>query len=280
MRASAARPSLDLGDQLEVRALAHRPRDPLAKQRMVIGHQHRDASLAHRPLLPPPRVAIDRGGRPSIEGPASHPIARRSHDRAAGRGRAMLRRARRDRPQESRPMLTTATIHHHATRDPRRPWPGPRRPTRLRVIVADDHPLYRQGIVRALESTGGPSRSSHQASDGATALALIRRHEPDVAVLDVRMPGMDGIDVVAALARYGPRRPRRAALGLRRRAARRGRARSRRGRLHQQDAPTATRSSARTSPTAARRARGPLAERRSTAPPISAAAAPRDGRRG
>ena len=43
-----------------------------------------------------------------------------------------------------------------------------------------------------------------QASDGATALALIRRHEPDVALLDVRMPGMDGIDVVAALARYGP----------------------------------------------------------------------------
>ena len=76
-------------------------------------------------------------------------------------------------------------------------------PTRLRVIVADDHPLYRQGIVRALESWG-TFEVTAQASDGFTALALIRRHEPDVALLDVRMPGMDGIDVVAALARYGP----------------------------------------------------------------------------
>ena len=78
--------------------------------------------------------------------------------------------------------------------------------TRLRVIVADDHPLYRQGIVRALESEGA-FEVTGQASDGSTALALIRDHEPDVALLDVRMPGMDGIDVVAALARYGPAVP-------------------------------------------------------------------------
>jgi two-component system, NarL family, nitrate/nitrite response regulator NarL len=80
------------------------------------------------------------------------------------------------------------------------------RPRPLRVLVADDHPLYRQGIVRALESTGA-FEVTHQASDGATALELIRRHEPDVAVLDLRMPGMDGIDVTAALARYGPAVP-------------------------------------------------------------------------
>ncbi len=78
--------------------------------------------------------------------------------------------------------------------------------TVLRVLVADDHPLYRQGIVRALEGTGA-FEVTHQASDGASALELIRRHEPDVAVLDVRMPVMDGIDVVAALARYGPAVP-------------------------------------------------------------------------
>lgn len=75
--------------------------------------------------------------------------------------------------------------------------------TRVRVLVADDHPLYRQGIVRALEGTGA-FEVTHEASDGATALALIRRHEPDVAVLDLRMPAMDGIDIIAALARRGP----------------------------------------------------------------------------
>src|SRR4029078_7109508 len=76
-------------------------------------------------------------------------------------------------------------------------------PAPLRVLVADDHPLFRQGIVRAL-TLSDEFEVVAEAGDGATALALIRRDEPDVAILDVRMPGMDGIDVVAALARYGP----------------------------------------------------------------------------
>ena len=119
-------------------------------------------------------------------------------------------------------------------------------PTRLRVIVADDHPLYRQGIVRALESWG-TFEVTAQASDGATALALIRRHEPDVALLDVRMPGMDGIDVDRCARALRPAGPGRAAVRLRRRAARRGRAGGRRGRLRRPRPPTAT-SSAGTSP--------------------------------
>jgi two-component system nitrate/nitrite response regulator NarL len=79
----------------------------------------------------------------------------------------------------------------------------PAEPDPLRVVVADDHPLYRGGIVRAREGSGA-FEVVGEASDGATALALIRDLLPDVAVLDVRMPGLDGIDVVAALARHGP----------------------------------------------------------------------------
>jgi two-component system nitrate/nitrite response regulator NarL len=79
-------------------------------------------------------------------------------------------------------------------------------PTPVRVLVADDHPLFRQGIVRAL-TLSNEFEVVAEAGDGATALALIRRYEPDVAILDVRMPGMDGIDVIAALARYGPAVP-------------------------------------------------------------------------
>jgi two-component system nitrate/nitrite response regulator NarL len=75
-------------------------------------------------------------------------------------------------------------------------------PARVRVVVADDHPLFRQGIVRALRVAGGFEIVA-EAADGATALSLIHRHDPDVAVVDVRMPGMDGIDVIAALARSG-----------------------------------------------------------------------------
>ena len=80
------------------------------------------------------------------------------------------------------------------------------RPTRIRVVVADDHPLFRQGIVRALRIAGGFEVVA-EAADGATALAHIRRHEPDVAVIDVRMPGIDGIDVIDALARSGSHVP-------------------------------------------------------------------------
>ena len=80
--------------------------------------------------------------------------------------------------------------------------PAPALPRRLRVVVADDHPLYRSGIVRALESSEAFDVVG-EASDGTAALALIRLHRPDVAVLDVRMPGMDGIDVIAVLARDG-----------------------------------------------------------------------------
>ena len=72
----------------------------------------------------------------------------------------------------------------------------------LRVIVVDDHVLYRQGIVRALEYAGAIVVA--EAGDGRSALELIREHQPDVALVDVSMPGLDGIEVVAELARQGP----------------------------------------------------------------------------
>jgi two-component system nitrate/nitrite response regulator NarL len=72
----------------------------------------------------------------------------------------------------------------------------------LRVIVADDHALYRESIIRTLRAAGETVVA--EGADGASALALIRRHRPDVALVDLRMPGLDGIDVVAALARDGP----------------------------------------------------------------------------
>ncbi len=72
---------------------------------------------------------------------------------------------------------------------------------RLRVVVADDHPLYREGIVRALDAAG--MLVVAEAGDGDIALAQIREHQPDVALLDVTMPGLDGIDVVEVMARQG-----------------------------------------------------------------------------
>ena len=79
--------------------------------------------------------------------------------------------------------------------------PGPQRAP-LHVIVVDDHPVYRRGIVRALRIAG--ELVDAEEGDGTVALAQIRQLRPDVALVDVRMPGLDGIDVIAALARHGP----------------------------------------------------------------------------
>ncbi len=71
---------------------------------------------------------------------------------------------------------------------------------KVRVVVGEDHPLFRDGLVRALRSSGAVDVVG-EADDGVAALALIRTHRPHVALLDYRMPGMDGATVAAAVRR-------------------------------------------------------------------------------
>jgi two-component system response regulator NreC len=68
---------------------------------------------------------------------------------------------------------------------------------RLRVLLADDHTLVRGGIRRILE--GQPDvEVVAEADDGAAALDLMRTTAPDIAVLDLKMPGADRLDLVRA----------------------------------------------------------------------------------
>lgn len=71
---------------------------------------------------------------------------------------------------------------------------------RVRVVVGDDHPVYRDGVVRALENSGRADVVAAVA-DGQAALEAIRLHEPDVALLDYKMPGLDGIAIAHAVTR-------------------------------------------------------------------------------
>ena len=68
------------------------------------------------------------------------------------------------------------------------------------MVVGDDHPMFREGVVRALVTSGEVDVVA-EADDGTTALELIKSHQPDVALLDYRMPGMDGAQVAAAVRR-------------------------------------------------------------------------------
>ncbi len=71
---------------------------------------------------------------------------------------------------------------------------------KVRVVVGDDHPMFREGVVRALVSSGDIDVVA-EAADGLEALELIRTHRPQVALLDYRMPGLDGAEVAAAVTR-------------------------------------------------------------------------------
>jgi len=67
----------------------------------------------------------------------------------------------------------------------------------LSVILVDDHTMLRQGIRRALESEG--IKVVAEASDGATAIRMALEHKPDVVLMDVSMPGMDGVEAARRL---------------------------------------------------------------------------------
>jgi two-component system response regulator NreC len=68
----------------------------------------------------------------------------------------------------------------------------------LRVLLADDHAIVRRGLRSLLESEPGLSVVA-EASDGLEALRLAEEHDPDLVILDVGMPKLNGIDVAARL---------------------------------------------------------------------------------
>jgi two-component system, NarL family, nitrate/nitrite response regulator NarL len=73
---------------------------------------------------------------------------------------------------------------------------------RVTVVVADDHPIYREGIVRAINERPDLELVG-EAADGGEALEQIKELAPEVAVLDIRMPALDGTQVLAAMRRDG-----------------------------------------------------------------------------
>jgi DNA-binding NarL/FixJ family response regulator len=64
----------------------------------------------------------------------------------------------------------------------------------MKILIADDHPIFRQGLLKVIEEAEDIEVVA-ETGDGDTALHLIRKQQPDIAVLDISMPGKSGLDI-------------------------------------------------------------------------------------
>ena len=74
----------------------------------------------------------------------------------------------------------------------------------IRVLLADDHTLVRAGIRALLEKLPGVTVAG-EASDGREVIDLIKAHQPDVVLMDISMPGLNGLQALARITRDFPR---------------------------------------------------------------------------
>jgi len=75
----------------------------------------------------------------------------------------------------------------------------------IRVFLADDHPIVREGLRAAIESGGADLQVVGEASDGLAVLASLSGQSADVYVLDISMPGLNGLETARRLAKKAPR---------------------------------------------------------------------------
>ena len=72
----------------------------------------------------------------------------------------------------------------------------------LRVVIADDHPLYRGGLARLLRRSGVDVVG--EASNGEAAILAAEQTEPDVVLMDLNMPGLSGVEATRRLLERAP----------------------------------------------------------------------------
>jgi two-component system, NarL family, response regulator len=74
----------------------------------------------------------------------------------------------------------------------------------IRILIADDHPVVRQGLAAIIDSERGMAVVA-QAKNGREAVELFRRERPHVALIDLKMPEMDGVETITAIREEFPR---------------------------------------------------------------------------
>jgi DNA-binding NarL/FixJ family response regulator len=74
----------------------------------------------------------------------------------------------------------------------------------IRVLIVDDHPIVRMGI-NAIINARNDMVAVAQANSGEEAIALFRQHTPDITLMDLRLPGMSGAEVIRAIRAISPK---------------------------------------------------------------------------
>src|SRR5215204_2071348 len=75
---------------------------------------------------------------------------------------------------------------------------------RLKVLVVDDHPAFRYGIIRLLKQVGGVEVCG-EAGDGMEALEAFRKCQPDIVLMDISLPGRDGVELTKMMLSENPK---------------------------------------------------------------------------
>jgi len=76
----------------------------------------------------------------------------------------------------------------------------------IKVLLADDHSIVRAGLRRIVEESGDMQVIA-EAADGRKAIEQVHKTSPDVAIIDISMPGLDGLEVISQLKLYYPDLP-------------------------------------------------------------------------
>ncbi len=76
----------------------------------------------------------------------------------------------------------------------------------IKVLLADDHSIVRAGLRRIVEESGEMNVVA-EAADGQEAIRLVKKTAPDIAVIDISMPGLDGLEVISQLQALHPKLP-------------------------------------------------------------------------